>query len=315
MNLFSHLIRSLFHQDHRNPHTQLTRYRYNGHPGSDLARVFAANRAEKLPQLTVLADRRPGSLDEFASQPFISSTGDRPPINSLPGGALGGHQAQKPSQLTDVLKLSPIADAGQELASGNPADAGNRHQILDTLRQLGLIDAETTDLGDRLKNLLLVKLQTVKQLIQLKAHRPRAGKLSEFILHQKRPLTADRSGRKLDPFKEQQRFNPLLHPRQLAYQHIAQLREMAKLTVSGRGNMDALQLSPPQTLRQGFTVEPVGLHPLSWRSGNHRRRGNQTGISLGRQPIIQPIPRRSSLIDKGNLLIREVLAEIMHQRL
>jgi hypothetical protein len=172
MNFFSHLIRSLFHQDHRNPHTQLTRDRDNGDSGSDLARVVAANRSEKLPELTVLSDRRPGRLDEFASQPFISSTGDRPPINSLPGGVLDGHQSQKPSQLTDVLKLSPIADAGQELAGRNPADAGNRHQILHTLRQLGIIAAETADLGDRLKNLLLVKLQTVKQLIQLKAHRP-----------------------------------------------------------------------------------------------------------------------------------------------
>ena len=72
MNLFSHLIRSLFHQDHSNPHTQLTPDRDNGDSGSDLARVFAANRAEKLPELTVLSDRRPGPLDEFASQPFIS---------------------------------------------------------------------------------------------------------------------------------------------------------------------------------------------------------------------------------------------------
>src|SRR5262249_21970437 len=113
------------------------------------------------------------------------------------------------------------------------------------------------DLGDRLKNLLLVELQTVKQLIQLKAHGPGAGKLSEFILHQKRPLTARWSGRKLDPFEEQQRFNPLLHLSQLDDQHIAQLRQMAKLAVSGRGDMDALQLSPTKTLGQGFTVESV----------------------------------------------------------
>src|SRR5262244_1027405 len=315
MNLFSHLIGSLLHQDHRNPHTQLTRYRHNSHPGSDLTRVFAANRTEKLPQLTVLSDRRPRRLDELASQPFISGAGDRSPIHSLPGGMLGGHQTQKPGQLTDVVKLSPIADAGQELAGGNPADAGNRHQILDTLRQLEIIAAETADLGDRLKNLLFVKLQTVKQLLQLKAHRPRAGKLAQFILDQKRPLTAGGSGRKLDPFEEQQRFNPLLHPGQLAYQHIAQLCQMAKLAVSGRGNMDALQLSPTQILRQAFTVEPVRLHSLSWRSRNHRRRGDQTRIGLGCQSIIQPIPRRSSLIDKGSLLIREVLADIIHQML
>src|SRR5262245_65881199 len=138
---------------------ELTPDLYNGDSGSNLARVFATNRAENLPQLTVLSDRRPGRLDEFASQPFISSTGDRPPINSLPGGMLGGHQAQKPSQLTDVVKFSPIADAGQELAGGNPAEAGNRHQILDTLRQLGIIAAETADVGERLKNLHPVELQ------------------------------------------------------------------------------------------------------------------------------------------------------------
>src|SRR4030095_4473289 len=102
--------------DHRNPYRQLTRDRHNGDSGRDLARVFAANRAEKLPQLTVLSDRRPRPLDEFASQPFISSTGDRPPIHSLSGGVLGGHQAQKATQLADVVKLSPIADAGQALA-------------------------------------------------------------------------------------------------------------------------------------------------------------------------------------------------------
>src|SRR4029453_11071448 len=36
--------------------------------------------------------------------------------------------------------------------------------------------------------------------------------------------------------------------------------------------------------------------------------GDQARISLSRQPIIQPVPRRSSLIDKGHLLIRKVVA-------
>ena len=30
MNFFSHHIRSLFHQDHRDPHTEFTRHRDNG---------------------------------------------------------------------------------------------------------------------------------------------------------------------------------------------------------------------------------------------------------------------------------------------
>src|SRR5213594_3555958 len=76
MNFFSHLIRSLFHQHHSNPYTQLTGYRYNGDSRSNLARVFAANRAEKFPQLAVLSDRRPRGWDQFASQPLIASAGD-----------------------------------------------------------------------------------------------------------------------------------------------------------------------------------------------------------------------------------------------
>src|SRR5919109_2499040 len=186
MNLCSHLISSLFHQDHRNPYRQLARYRYNSDSGSNLARVLTTKRTEKLPELDVLSDCRPRRLNEFASQPFIASAGDRSPIHFLSGGVLGGHQAQKASQLTDIFELAPVADAGQKLASRNPADAGNRDQILHTLRELGILAAETADLGDRLKNLLLVKLQTVEQLIQLKAHRPRGGKLSKFILHHKR---------------------------------------------------------------------------------------------------------------------------------
>ena len=175
MNPFSHLIRSLLHQNHRNPHTQLTRYRHNGDSGSDLARVFAVNRAVKLPKLAILADRRPRRFDEFASQPSISSAGDRSPIGSLAGGVLSGHQAQKASQLTNVVNLSPIANARHKLAGHNPADAGNRHQILHTLKQFGIIPKKPADLSCRLKDLLLVKLQAVEQLIKFKAYHPKQG--------------------------------------------------------------------------------------------------------------------------------------------
>src|SRR5512132_1685741 len=79
--------------------------------------------------------------------------------------------------------------------------------------------------------------------------------------------------------------------------------------------MNAFQLSSTQTLRQSFTVEPIGLHPLSWSSGDHRWSGDQARISLSRQPIIQPVPRWSSLIDKGHLLIRKVVAYMVQQGL
>ena len=70
MNFFSHLIGSLLHQDHRDPHTEFTGHRDNGDSGSDLARMGAANRAKKISELAVLADRRPRGLDELASQPY-----------------------------------------------------------------------------------------------------------------------------------------------------------------------------------------------------------------------------------------------------
>src|SRR5262245_52064973 len=77
--------------------------------------------------------------------------------------------------------------------------------------------------------------------------------------------------------------------------------------------MNAFQLSSTQTFRQGFTVEPIGLHPLSWSSGDHRWSGDQAPIPLSRQPIIQPVPRGSSLIGKGHLFIRKVVAYMVQQ--
>src|SRR5207253_4646118 len=99
MNFFSHHIRSLLHQDHGNPDTELSRHRHNDHPESFTARMSVANQTEKLSELSVLSDRRPGSLDQFTSQPFISSAGDRTPIGSVSNGVLGRDQTQKSAQL------------------------------------------------------------------------------------------------------------------------------------------------------------------------------------------------------------------------
>ena len=63
------------------------------------------------------------------------------------------------------------------------------------------------------------------------------------------------------------------------------------------------------------TVKPVGLHSLSWRLGNHRRRGHQARVALGHYSIIQSIPRRSSFVAKGYLLIGKVFANVVKQML
>src|SRR5215510_7304129 len=68
MNFLSDLIGSLLHQDYRDPDTEFSRHRHNGDPGSDVARMSATDRAEKLPAFAVLADRRPATLDELTSE-------------------------------------------------------------------------------------------------------------------------------------------------------------------------------------------------------------------------------------------------------
>src|SRR6266542_1142202 len=315
MNFLSHYIGSLLHQDHGNSDTELSRHRHNGHPGSFTARMSVANQAEKLPELAVLSDRRPGRLDEFTSQAFISRAGDRSSIGSLSGGVLGGDQTQKPRQLADIFKLSPITNSCQRLAGHNPADARHTHHILDTLGQFRIVLAEAADLSGRLKHLFLVKLQAVKQLIKLKAHGRGTGKLSQFILHHERPLATGRSWGKLHPFHKQQRFDALLHTHHLAHNGVAQLGEVTKLAIKRGRNMDPFELSATQILRQSDTVKPIGLHSLSWRFGNHRWRGDQAPIVFRHQPIIQSVACRSSLIGKDDLLIGKMLAHVVHKML
>jgi hypothetical protein len=115
---------------------------------------------------------------------------DRSPIGSVSGGVLGRYQAQKSSQLADISKFAPIPDAGQKLTGHNPADPRHAHHILYAPGQFGIVLTEAADLLSRLNNPFLVKLQAVKQLIELKAHRPRTGELSELSLDHERPLAA-----------------------------------------------------------------------------------------------------------------------------
>ena len=133
MNLFSHLIRSLFHQDHRNPHAEFARHCNDGDPGRHLARMTLANRAEKFPKLAIFSNRRPRGLNELTSKPPISGMGDRSPIGFDTDGVLHGDQTQKSSQLADIFKLAPIADPRQKLA-GQPRKPSSYTQCTGTVR-------------------------------------------------------------------------------------------------------------------------------------------------------------------------------------
>ena len=238
---------------------------------------------------------------------------NRAASGSLSGGALGGHQPQKGRHLTNVFDLAPVPDTGHHLAGHDPADPGKRFEIVYTLRQFRVVVTKAANLTGGLKDLLLPKLQIVQQLIELKAHHRRAWKLSQLGFDQKRPLAAGGSRGKLQPFHQQQRFDALLHRHHLTDQGVAQLSQVAQLPVQGRGNMDALELPPTQILRNPSAVEPIGLHPLSWRFGYHRRRCYQARVLLSDQPIIQSIARRSGLIGKGYFLIAIVLANMVHK--
>ena len=87
LNFFSPLVRSLFHQHHRGPHTQFMGHRHNGHPRTEMTRMFFCYSAKELQQLAILADRRPRGLNEFTAQSGISLVSDRAASDSLSGGA------------------------------------------------------------------------------------------------------------------------------------------------------------------------------------------------------------------------------------
>ena len=78
MNLLSDDVRSLIFQYRINPRAQFSRHRHNGDPRAFAAGVSLANRTIKLSKLCVLADRRPGRLNQLASKPPVSDTGIEP---------------------------------------------------------------------------------------------------------------------------------------------------------------------------------------------------------------------------------------------
>ncbi len=135
MNLFSNNVRPLFFQYRINPCTQFSRHCHNGDARALAAGVSPANRTVKLSKLRVLANRRPGRLNQLASKPPISDAGDRAPIDPIPRGVLAWHQAQKASQLSDIVNFTPVSNARQKLASDNPADPRDAHQVGNGLRQ------------------------------------------------------------------------------------------------------------------------------------------------------------------------------------
>src|SRR4029434_8203385 len=298
---------------HRRPHTALCGHSSNRDPRTEMTGMFFGHGAKEFSQFAVLADRRPRSLDKLTSQSSVTGVSNRGALGARAGGGLGGNQTKKSRRLADVFDLAPVPNAGQKLAGHDPADPGKRSQILDTLRQFRVGLAKAANLSGGLKDLLLVKFQTVEQPIELKAHGGRTGKFPQFLFDQERPLAAGRSRGKLQSFHEQQRFNALFHSHHLADQGVAQLGQMAQLPIQGSGNMDTFELSAPKILRDPSAIEPIGLHSLSGRFGNHRRRSDQARISLGLQPIIQSVARRSSLIGKGHLLIAIVLTNVVHK--
>src|SRR5262245_56841609 len=138
-----------------------------------------------------------------------------------------GNQSQKPCQLAHVLKLPPVADAGQELTGHNPANPTDTHHILNALRQLRVVVAILANFFTHLLALLRRKLHPVQQLIELEAYALRALKLSQLGFTFQRPLAPSRRQRERDAFEKQQRFDPLLGPGSLTHQRVAQLREVA----------------------------------------------------------------------------------------
>src|SRR5262249_7662960 len=65
LNFLSDLVRSLFHQHHRRPHTEFVSHRHNSDPRTEMSWMFFSHAAKEFSQFAVLADRRPRSLDKL----------------------------------------------------------------------------------------------------------------------------------------------------------------------------------------------------------------------------------------------------------
>src|SRR5262245_42568822 len=107
LNFVSYLVRSLFHQHHRRPHTEFVSHRYNSDPRTEMTGMFFGHGAKEFSQLAVLADRRPRSLDKLTSQSSVTGVGNRAALGSLPGGVLGGNQPQKSWRMFLIWRQSP----------------------------------------------------------------------------------------------------------------------------------------------------------------------------------------------------------------
>src|SRR5215510_8423163 len=193
MNFLSHHIGPLFHQHRSNPGAKLARHGDNGHPRTHMPRMSAANRVVKLPKLSVLANRRPGRLNQFTPQPAMSGTGDRAAIGFLSRRVLGRNHSQKSCELAHVFKLPPVADTSQELTGHNPSNPTNAHHILNALRQFRRVLTELANLFGHLHDLLLRKLYVVQQLIEFEAHTFRALQFSKLCFNFQRPSAPSRS--------------------------------------------------------------------------------------------------------------------------
>src|SRR5262249_55565156 len=100
---------------------------------------------------------------------------------------------------------------------------------------------------------LLKELQAVKQFVALKAYPLRTRELLQLSFHFQRPLATCGSGGKIKPLKKQQRFDALLGGHHLAHNRVAQLHQVAQLTVDRCGNMNALFNCPPCRLSDKLT--------------------------------------------------------------
>src|SRR5258707_1890135 len=54
LNFFSHLVRSLFHQHHRVPHTQFMGHRHDGHPRTGMPRMYFRYRSTQLTKVAII---------------------------------------------------------------------------------------------------------------------------------------------------------------------------------------------------------------------------------------------------------------------
>src|SRR2546423_7860176 len=206
---------ALFFQDGIHARRQFTSYGHNGLAGSYLFGLALINAPIESAQFRIFADRCPSALNQLVAQTAVANASNLAPVFLVTSGMLTGYQTQEASDLAHVLDLAPITQARQRMSGRDGAYSWQADQKIDAAAQLRIVLTEISDLFLHFGGGQKMELQSIDQLVQLKAHRRITRQRLQLAQRLCRPFAI--GGRKGNAFIQQQRLNPTFGGPQLPY--------------------------------------------------------------------------------------------------